>query len=112
MEAYDINGRVQTYINNFPYNYEDRLVPVPGIQGRIIDFYTASLEDIVVAKLYSYRGTDHADVTDPAVLKALDWDRLHRLATAEDEAKRSALNDRLYREFLSSFEEYERIYRP
>ena len=112
MESYDINTRVQTYINNFPYNYVDRLVPLSDIQGKIIDFYTASLEDIVIAKLYSYRGTDHADITDPKVLRAIDWDRLHELATAEDEAKQSALNDRLYRQFLYDFEEYERTYRP
>ena len=35
----------------------DRLVPLP-IQGRRIDFFTASLEDIVVAKLYSDRDTE------------------------------------------------------
>ena len=112
MESYDINTRVQTYINNVPYNYEDRLVPLPDIQGKIIDFYTASLEDIVIAKLYSYRGVDHEDITDPNVLRAIDWDRLHNLATAEDEAKRSALNDRSYEQFLYDFNEFERAYRP
>lgn len=39
LEKYDINCRVQTYINNFPYNYEDRLVPLKldttGIQNQI-----------------------------------------------------------------------------
>ena len=93
MESYDINTRVQTYINNFPYNYEDRLVPLHDIQGKIIDFYTASLEDIVIAKLYSYRGVDHEDITDPNVLRSIDWVHLHELAVAEDETKRSALND-------------------
>ena len=112
MESYDINTRVQTYINNFPYNYEDRLVPLHDIQGKIIDFYTTSLEDIVIAKLYSYRGVDHEDITDPNVLRSIDWDRLHELAIAEDETKRSALNDRLYEQFLYDFREYERTYRP
>ena len=112
MESYDINTRAQTYIYNFPYNYEDRLVPLTEIHGKIIDFYTASLEDIVIAKLYSYRGVDHADITDPNVLRAIDWDRLHELATAEDEARQSALNDRFFRQFLYDFEEYERMYRP
>lgn len=111
METYDINSRVQTYINNFPYNYEDRIRKLP-IQGQLIDFYTASLEDIVIAKLYSYRDSDYADITSPTVLKALDWELLHRLATAEDEAKLNALNERAYRQFLFHFEEFERMFRP
>lgn len=31
-------------MNNFPYNYYERLVPV-HLNGRRLDFYTASLED-------------------------------------------------------------------
>lgn len=111
MEQYDINTRVQTYVNNFPYNYEDRIRPL-DIQGKIIDFYTASLEDIIIAKLYSYRDTDYVDITSPTVLDSVDWDLLHHLATSEDEAKQSALNDRLYREFLGHFYEYEGRFRP
>ena len=34
------------------------------------------------------------------------------LATAEDEAKRSALNDRSYEQFLYDFNAFERAYRP
>jgi len=111
LEKYDINCRVQTYINNFPYNYEDRIKALP-IQGKKIDFYTASLEDIVIAKLYSDRPTDRQDVIHPELLKALDWDVLERLAKGEDEARLSALNDRLYRDFLYNYEEYVRRYRP
>ena len=40
LEKYDINTRVGTFINNFPYNYDERLVPV-RLNGRRIDFYTA-----------------------------------------------------------------------
>ena len=50
LAKYDANLRVSTYINNFPYNFEDRLVPLP-VGGRKIMFYSGSLEDIVVAKL-------------------------------------------------------------
>lgn len=109
MGAYDINSNVQTYINNFPFNYEDRLKPL-NINGKIIDFYTASLEDIVIAKLYSFRGIDHQDITHPTVLENLDWELLHHLAM--DEAQMSALNEFRYREFLDSFLEFEREYRP
>lgn len=105
LEKYDINTRVSTFINNFPYNYDERLVPV-RLNGRRIDFYTASLEDIIVAKLYSGRATDVQDIIDPKVLQAVDWDRLEHLATAEDEAKASALNDFRYAEFLDSYYTY------
>lgn len=66
LEKYDINTRVGTFINNFPYNYDERLVQV-RLNGRRIDFYTASLEDIVIAKLYSGRATDMQDIIDPKV---------------------------------------------
>ena len=105
LEKYDINTRVGTFINNFPYNYDDRLVPV-RLDGQRIDFYTASLEDIVIAKLYSGRETDVQDIIDPRVLKEIDWDRLEYLATSEDEAKASALNEFCYAEFLDSYRTY------
>ena len=111
LEKYDINTRVATFINNFPYNYLDRLVPV-RLHGRRIDFYTASLEDIVIAKLYSGRATDMQDVADPNVLKAIDWEQLDYLATSEDEAMASALNDFRYAEFLDTYKAYVGRWRP
>ena len=110
MEKYDINTRVQTYVNNFPYNYEDRLKPI-SVGGKKIDYYSASLEDIIIAKLYSYRDTDYADICDPHVVDAVDWDLLRTLATDESEAKSSALNEYRYREFLSRYDDYERRFR-
>ena len=110
MASYDMNTAVQTYINNFPYNYEDRLHPIK-LDSRVIDFYTASLEDIVVAKLYSYRDKDQADITMPEVIKHVDWDRLEYLATDDNEAHASALNETRYQEFLLAYRDYERKYR-
>lgn len=98
LEKYDINTRVGTFINNFPYNYDERLVPF-RLNGRRIVFYTASLEDIVIAKLYSDRATDIQDIIAPGVIRAIDWDRLEYLATAEDEAKDSALTNSTMRNF-------------
>lgn len=111
LEKYDINTRVSSYINNFPYNYDDRLVPV-RLNGKRIDFYTASLEDIIIAKLYSARGTDEQDIADPSVLKQIDWERLEYLATAEDEAKASALNPFRYEEFMDNYKAYVERWRP
>ena len=111
LAKYDANLRVSTYINNFPYNFEDRLVKLP-VGGRKILFYSGSLEDIVIAKLYSPRDTDRQDLLSDNVLKNLDWDRLKHLALDEDEAKASALNERRYQDFLYDFREYVRSYGP
>jgi len=109
LDKYDINCRVQTYINNFPYNYEDRIVPLP-YKGKKIDFFTASLEDIVIAKLYSARSTDQADIE--SVADHVDWVLLEKLALDEGEARSSALNERNYAEFKANYEEYTRRFRP
>ena len=111
MADYDINTRVQTYINNFPYNYEDRISRI-DIESKSIEFYTASLEDIIIAKLYSVRPKDRQDIADPTILSHVDWELLHRLATSDEEAAASKLNDFRYNEFLNDFYEFERRYRP
>ena len=110
LERYDINAQVAAYINNFPYNYEDRLHKLE-IESSKIDFYTASLEDIVIAKLCSFRDTDRQDVISPEVLKEIDWDLLEKLATDEDELKAN-ISDRGYSEFMYNYEEYVRRFHP
>jgi hypothetical protein len=99
---YDFNCMVQAYICNFPYNFEDRFEKV-DIETKIIDFYTASLEDIVVAKLCSYRETDAHDVAQPSVLQHIDWEKLDQLA---EEERLSALNEYNYNDFKIRYQEY------
>lgn len=111
LAKYDANLRVSSYINNFPYNFEDRLVPL-SVGGRKIHFYTCSLEDIVIAKLYSSREVDRQDIVSENVLKNLDWEKLEHLALDENEAKASALNEQRYRDFLYDYTEYVRRYDP
>ena len=105
---YDMNTHVVAYGNNFPYNYEDRLNLIWS--GKKIDFYTASLEDIVIAKLCADRPQDKEDVI--AVAKFLDWDVLEHLAIDDNELKSSILNDRNYYDFVNSYHEFTRRYRP
>ncbi|MDD6610071.1 MAG: DUF6036 family nucleotidyltransferase [Subdoligranulum variabile] len=73
MTKYDINAKAEAFINNFPYNYEDRLVRLP-LPTQKIDFFAPSLEDLVIAKLCSFRDTDRADVESETVREALDED--------------------------------------
>ena len=111
LDNYDINTNAEAYINNFPYNFEDRLIKLP-LEGACIDYYTPSIEDLVIAKLYSFRDTDLQDIENPAVRESLNWDLLAHLATDDNEAKASALNDRVYQEFLARYETYIKRWRP
>lgn len=111
LDKYDINCRVMTYINNFPYNYEDRVVRLP-IEGNKIDFFTASLEDIVIAKLFSNRDSDARDLESESVIAKLDWNILDRLANDEYEVRNNALNERCYLDFKYNYDEYVRRFRP
>lgn len=102
MEQFGVNGRVCAYLDHFPYNFEDRLVRV-DFEPRAVRCYTASLEDLVVSKLYSDRDVDAADIRLPEVLKALDWGKLQ---TAIREAKMSTVVERRYNEMVGRYEEY------
>ena len=61
MELFDMNGGVNAYMDHFPLNYEDRVEPL--WHGQKIDFYAASLEDVVISKLCSNRDDDWKDVS-------------------------------------------------
>ncbi len=82
------------------------------VGGRKIDFFAASLEDIVISKLYSARSTDRSDIESDVILRQIDWNILDKLATDENEAKASALNERRYADFKASYENYVRRFRP
>lgn len=110
MGAYDINAHVSAYMDAFPAGVMDRVQLLPDIHGKVIDFFTASLEDIVIAKIHAYRDPDVADIESPSVLQSLDWEQLHILAGEESQIV--ALNERAYQEFRSRFGEYERRFRP
>lgn len=98
-------------IDNIPYNFQDRLQSLP-FGGTKVQFYTPSLEDLVIAKLCSFRDTDKADVESEAVRNSLDWDLMEHLATDEDELKASILNDWRYRDFYIRYQEYVERWRP
>lgn len=111
LEKYGANLQVSAFMNHFPYNFEDRLHKIP-VGGRKILFYTASLEDIVIAKLFSARPKDRQDLILGEVLKQIDWSILRHLATDENEVRASVLNERTYLDFLHDFKEYVGRYGP
>lgn len=111
LEKHGANLQVSAFMNHFPYNFEDRLHRL-AVGGRKILFYTASLEDIVIAKLFSARPKDRQDLVSSEVLRKIDWNVLHHLATDENEVRASVLNDRAYLDFLHDYNEYVGRYGP
>lgn len=103
MEKYDLSPRVAAaYEDQFAYNVDDRLVPL-DVETKVVECYSASLEDIVASKLYSSRPLDAADVRRPEVVSAIDWNRLGEVV---EDMKGSMLVERRYREFLHNYETF------
>ena len=106
MTLYDMNGDVNAYADHFPYNYPDRIEHVWS--GKIIDYYTASLEDIIISKLCADREKDLDDLAE--VFHLVEWDKLDELAYGEGELK-LIISDRRYMEFTANYEIFKRRYR-
>ena len=102
-----INGSVSAYADQIPYNFEDRLVRL-DLPTETVDFLTPSVEDLAVMKLYGWRPNDQQDLESPAMLAAIDWEKLDRLVLDPDEAMASALSPRRYWEMASIYEDYAR----
>lgn len=111
MSSYPLaNERVSAYLDQIPYNFEDRLIEIP-LETSAIRFMTPSLEDLAVMKLYAWRQNDIADLTSPKFLKRLNWDLLDRLVNDPDESLASALSERRFREMRNLYEQYREAYR-
>ncbi len=74
----EVNGMAVAYCDQMPFNYEDRLIPL-DIGARFIRYFTPSLEDLAVMKLYAYRPNDIVDLHSQAFVDRLDWGLLERL---------------------------------
>lgn len=111
MSSYPVaNERVSAYLDQIPYNFEDRLIEIP-LRTSAIRFMTPSLEDLAVMKLYAWRQNDIADLTSPNFLGKLDWDLLDHLVNDPDEAQASALSERRFREMRDLYKQYREAYR-
>ncbi|MGN0078427.1 MAG: DUF6036 family nucleotidyltransferase [Coriobacteriales bacterium] len=102
-----VNGGVAAHYDEIPYNFEDRLVRLE-IGAKAIDFFTPSIEDLVVMKLYACRPNDLQDVDGAAQCGLLDWGLLDRLVYNDDEAKASCLSERRYEEMIEAYEHFKR----
>lgn len=89
-------------MDNFPDDYSERVHKL-DLPTQKIDFYTLSLEDLVISKLAAWRGKDEQDITSDVVLHAIDWDQL---AKSAEMVRMGILSDRARGEFDLRYEEY------
>jgi len=108
MKLYDMNSDANAFINSFPYNYEDRAIHIWS--GKKIDYFTASLEDIVISKICGSRKKDIKDLEKLA--DRINWEMLDKLANDEEELNLIAMSERGYLDFKTCYERFERRYRP
>lgn len=102
MEKFGFNRSISAYIDQFPYNHEDRVVPIE-LPTRCVDFFTISLEDVVISKLSSERGEDERDLQYPEIVEAIDWTKLE---TAAAEMNDTCLSPRRLQIFQENYGSY------
>jgi len=105
---YQMNGHIAAHINNFLFNFEDRIRLLWS--GEKVDFYTVSLEDIVISKLCAGRPPDLDDLR--AVSKYVDWEKLENLVSDEDELRTVKMSERQYSEFKHAYDKYIEVFKP
>lgn len=104
---YDMNCRVNAFVFNFPYNYQDRLVPVEG-EFKVCKFYTPSLEDLVVSKIAASRDKDIEDLNSKYVLEKVDWDKLIKIVEVDKEFEMSNISQNAVFDFMFKYNKYKK----
>ena len=107
IEKYDINMQVRAHLDCFPEDYSERIKKL-NLPTKKIDYYTLSLEDLVISKLLAGRSTDMFDIGSAEIIRDLDFDILDELAKA---ITPDLLNDRVRSEFEYTYNEFRRLYR-
>ena len=73
---YDMNTSVVAYYDCFPSDFEERAIPI-DVPTKMVKFYTLSLEDLVISKLFTTRyNQDITDINDSNIVDSLDWNKL------------------------------------
>ena len=102
LEMYNINMNVRAYLVNFPDSYLNRIVKV-DIPTKKVEFYTTSLEDLVISKLASAREKDKQDIENERIYKDLNWDLMDELI---EEVCEGLLTDRDCRALRDAYRDY------
>lgn len=72
MNELDINTNVSAYNSCFPWDYFSRAQLV-DLDTEKIDFYTISIEDLVISKIAAHREKDLFDIMNENVIARLDF---------------------------------------
>lgn len=107
MPKYDMNMNVTAHIGCFADDYSSRAIKI-DLDTRFIDFYTLSLEDLIVSKLASGRDKDFEDIKQPNVIEMIDWNKLDELI---DLAVEGMISDYSARELRDFYTDYQREFR-
>ncbi len=107
IEKYDINRQVRAHLDCFPEDYSERIKKL-DLPTKKIDYYTLSLEDLVISKLLAAISTDMFDIRSEEITRNLDFEKLDELAEA---ILPDLLNDRVRSEFEYTYNEYCQRYR-
>ena len=83
------------------------MIPL-DIGARFIRYFTPSLEDLAVMKLYAYRPNDIIDLHSQAFVDRLDWGLLEWLIFDEGEALASSPSERSYQEMVCAYRQYKK----
>lgn len=104
MSDYDINTNVTAHLQCFADGYQDRAAKI-DLDTKLIDFYTLSVEDLVVSKLASGRRKDMEDIRRQAVINCINWDKLDELIDLTTEGMLSDFSIRELRDFYKTYKE-------
>lgn len=102
MNKYDINVNSNAYLDCFAADYQSRAKKL-NLDTKVIDFYTLSLEDLVISKISAAREKDMEDICNRTVLESLNWDLLEELAAKMVEGM---MSDRQISEFNHYYKQY------
>lgn len=106
----EVNQSVSAYMDQIPYNFEDRLVEL-DIETTSVRFVVPSLEDLVIMKLYAQRPNDIQDIESAAKADLINWDLLEYLVYNDNEARASTNIERRYNEMVDAFERFKEAWK-
>lgn len=105
MEKYDINANSNAYLDCFANDYQSRAVKL-NLGTKVIDYYTLSLEDVVISKIAAGREKDIEDINNKNVVKAINWELLGQLANT---VREGMISDRQISEFNHFYQDFLRV---
>ena len=73
---------------------------------KVIDYYTLSLEDVVISKIAAGREKDIEDINNKNVVKAINWELLGQLANT---VREGMISDRQISEFNHFYQDFLRV---